>query len=95
MQERINAFPNTSHGYRNRRGNNQTVIAPIGPVRPKSINFSQTLEYDRGMDFKKVQTANPGKRVPRRQIMAKNPNIGVKGGLINNIEKGKFITITE
>ena len=47
------------------------------------------------MDFKKVQTANPGKRVPRRQIMAKNSNFGVKGGLINNIEKGKFITITD
>ena len=45
------------------------------------------------MDFKKVQTANPGKRVPRRQIMAKNPNVG--GGLINNIEQGKFITITD
>ena len=99
MHQRFPAQPNTSHGNRNRQMTNNTMIGggKIGVGRPNSINFSQTLEFDRGMDFKKVQTANPGKRQPRRQIMAKNSNIGIKGGggLIQNIEQGKFITIKD
>lgn len=43
-----------------------------------------------------MQTAIPGKRLQRRQIIGKNQNAsGNKGGLINNIEQGKYVTISD
>ena len=82
-------FPSTAQGPRQKKG--QQV--PQGADR-NQLGLNAYLEYDKGTDYKKVQTAAPGKR--RRQIgLTKPPNAGAPadaGGMLSAIENGKYVT---
>lgn len=73
--------PNTAHGNRAKQNN----------FGGNQLGLNQYLEYERGTDYKKVQTAAPGKR--RRQIMTKQQmQEPGKNPLENAINGGKYIT---
>ena len=96
------ATPKTSHGMRNQiqiHGDNPNY----GQIQPNQLGLNEYLDYDKGADYKKVQSAIPGKR-QRRQIMTKSQNNSNAGGfpgsgapteqpgMITNIEQGKYQT---
>ena len=62
-------------------------------MNQNELGLNAYLEYDKGTDYKKVQTAAPGKRA-RRQIMTKQqpPGSQEPDGMFAAIEQGKYVT---
>lgn len=84
--------PSASLGNKRRAGNTAMTTYIGNQQKENSLGLGDHIELNKGLDYKKVQSAHPANN-KRRQIMAKATN--KNNQLFQNIEQNKYQSVTD